>query len=277
MASLLSHARPFFIPTIFFCHLSLISLLSLIKGIGLCLSLLLDIILTPLRLMVPSIQVLDNADATAARAKSPVRPQPTNAEGPRAPEWPELASFEGIDQEEVERTEWRNYSVPTELELVDGDVPEELQRIIRESLQQVQGNSVDINYGLVSDDAETGEASASNQRPVSIASTAALSDASSEESRSTPSTSTSSLNIPNKLTNGQPTIKMGPLGWIISYPEGEKPKKSKKSKEPKEDSPLKELMRKKRAEEDSPLKRYLRDKKAEKTGSVLKTAINIRC
>lgn len=239
--------HPLLIPSIFFCQLSLIALISLTEDIALCVSFISDIILSPLRSMVPPIVEPDTTDVAAASPQTPVSPHTPETQEAWSPEWPELASFEGIEQEEVERTEWRNYELPLELELFEGDIPQEVQTILRDSLQLVRGNPIDSE--LVRIEVEHGEASPANQRRPSNASSAAISDTSGSEGRPrAPSTSSGTLNVPAKLTNGQPTVKMGPLGWIITYPEGEKPKKTKKLKEPKEDSGLIKFLKEKKAE-----------------------------
>lgn len=259
-----------FAPALFFCHLSIISIFSWVTNIAFCISVVSDIILYQLRHMVLTIQEPETTEVVATNSPSPVSPQAPETPVSSITEWPQLGSFDGIEQGEVERTEWRNYELPGELDLVNDETPQELRTIIHESKRLVRGDPDDINYGIPEHGStENLEAPASTQRPLSIASSAGVSETSQNSSQNesrqrSHSGSSSTLNIPAKLTNGQPAVRMGPLGWIITYPEGERPKKWRKAKEPRE------------PKEDSVLKKFLKDKRAERaTGSVVNPTLAI--
>ncbi len=166
--------------------------------------------------------------------------------------WTQISYFEGIDALKIEQTQWRDYEIPKELEMVQAGTPLEIRRLITASLDKHRATKVDPIDRQVSQSLGTGNVTGSvglvtdtepslvdrskgrSTRATSGASNTSLTSygTASEEilSRSSVSSIPSvglkpepNPQTPAQRTPGLPKVTMGPLGWIMTWEEGEKP------------------------------------------------------
>jgi len=171
----------------------------------------------------------------------------------RVSSWTQISSFEGIDAHKIDQTQWRHYEIPKELEMVQADTALEIRRIITASLDKHRSPEVDPTDPNISQNLHDGNVTQSvrlqvdtepdlanrsqgrSTRATSGASDTSLTsygtDGEGTLARSSVS-SVSSVNFkpepkpqlfPVQRTPGLPKVAMGPLGWILTYEEGEKP------------------------------------------------------
>ena len=168
--------------------------------------------------------------------------------------WTEISSIEGIDAQEIDQTLWRDYELPRELEMVQAGTPLEVCNIITASLGKHRCGETDSMNRDGSQNPATGnllhrvrleigtEPSMADRshkrspRATSAASDTSLTSYATGSERSLARSSVSSASsaglkpepitptVQPQRTPGLPKITMGPLGWIMTWEEGEKPK-----------------------------------------------------
>jgi len=182
--------------------------------------------------------------------------------------WTQIDTFEGIDPQKIDQIQWQDAEIPKELELIQAGTPVEICRIIKASLDNHRGiKASPVDRGaserrdsgndmqVVDLELDPSAAHDSTSQPRSTRSTSGASDSSAGSSSKASETSTSrfsvstassvdsgtecnSQTLSEKRTPGQPKVTIGPLGWIITYEDGEKPKswwrRHKEPKKPKE-------------------------------------------
>lgn len=165
----------------------------------------------------------------------------------RVSSWTHISSFEGIDAHKIDQTQWCHCEIPKELEMVQADTALEIRRIITASLDKHRSPEVDPTDPNISQNLHDGNFTQSVRLQVDtepdlanrsrLKSTRATSGASdtSLTSYGTARSSVSSVSsvsfrpepkpqiFPVQRTPGLPKVAMGPLGWIMTYEEGEKP------------------------------------------------------
>lgn len=163
--------------------------------------------------------------------------------------WTQISSFEGIDALNIEQTQWRDYEIPKELEMVQAGTPLEIRMLITASLDKHRATKVDSIDRQVSQslgngnvvgletDIEPSLADRSNGRSTRATSEASNTSLTSYGTASEEILSRSSVSsipsvglkpepnpqTPAQRTPGLPKVTMGPLGWIMTWEEGEKP------------------------------------------------------
>lgn len=166
--------------------------------------------------------------------------------------WTHISSFEGIDPQKIDRTQWRDYEIPKELEMVQAGTPLEIYRIITASLDKHRSTEValldrDISPNLGNDtvtesvrrglDTKSNVATSSygsSTRPTSGASDASLASYGTAGEGILARSSVTSVSsvgwIPDlspqtilaQRPPGLPKMATGALGWVNTYEEGEK-------------------------------------------------------
>lgn len=173
--------------------------------------------------------------------------------GRRVSPWTPISSFEGLDLRKIDQTQWRDYAMPKELEMVQAGTPLEIRRVITASVDKHRSPGVDptdpdisqnLDDGNVAQrfrlelDTEPDTASRTHgrsTRATSGASDTSLTSYGTDSERTLARSSVSSVSsmspipgpnseiVPVQRTPGLPKVAMGPLGWIMTYEEGEKP------------------------------------------------------
>lgn len=213
----------------------------------------------------PDITQINATDATELESFSE-RPSEIFTDN-RVLAWTQIDAFEGIDPQEINQTQWQDYDIPQELELIQAGTPQEICRIIKASLDRHRAsNASSFSFETVEDRDDGNGIEAVNIRldtvnagdnttqpkstSPSITLSASVGSSTQTSERSTPRASVSSTSsvgsgpgytpngLPPTRTPGLPKVTMGPLGWIMTYEDGEKPKswwrRHKESKRPRE-------------------------------------------